>query len=838
MPAQNAENRQNLYSISKVAQILRVSVHTLRNWEREGKFRPSFKTEKGYRQYTLSDVEIIKGIIKELDSDTFVETTQQVRQAIKDQTGITPTGTSQTALLNTLKQTTRLAPNIRRAKLASVLATFLAVSSLSALTYMYTKTDRLSQKIMDLQKQNVLSSTTVTDKAGLTLEKTQGNIVNKGYPFDLGETVLSGAIVTDNRGVIFPFSGDNQSLGESGHPWKSIFAKDFTVDKNGNLNVGGIATFDENADFKSKVTVRGALDVDKDVRLRGETIQIGEDSSSTVTINANAIFQGTATLSGAVALDGTTSNTFTLDSNSSGVSDTDISLYFSDDGSNTAHYLRWDDGLSTFILSDQAILRSYNNATPPTTLGNGTMYYDTDNDFLYYDKEGTWTIVGGGLQQVYDVGNSILLSVASGDIRIRNSSEDMLFADESSGRIGIGTTNPLFKLDVAGNIGPDGNNTRDLGSSSKYFANGYITNLYGGTSGAFGYWNKTGTILTPLTAGDTIATTGNVGVGNTSTSYKLDVNGTGRFTGAVTLDSTLDSNGDVSIADTNVAFDGASTIFTTTGAFTLTPGGTVLIGDGGDTLQLSSSDWAVSTTGALTGISGISNDGGYTQSGTSANTFTGTSTFSNTTYSALFTGGNVGIGTTAPSSELEVYSADSALSGVRFSSSTAGANYSIGVGDGTPFNDALVFLSGTTQYAFMNSSGNWGFGFAGTPGSRLSVSGGFSLGSSYVTYVAPSNGAIIEGNVGIGTTNPQYKLEVNGTGYFGGALTVAGGITATGHLLPSADNTYDLGSNTARWRDLYLGPNTLHIGTSTSDEGTVAYDTNLSSEQYLILSHK
>ena len=44
----------------------------------------------------------------------------------------------------------------------------------------------------------------------------------------------------------------------------------------------------------------------------------------------------------------------------------------------------------------------------------------------------------------------------------------------------------------------------------------------------------------------------------------------------------------------------------------------------------------------------ISNTGGYTQSGTTANTFTGTPTFSNATYSALFTGGNVGIGTTTP----------------------------------------------------------------------------------------------------------------------------------------------------------------------------------------------
>lgn len=128
-----------------------------------------------------------------------------------------------------------------------------------------------------------------------------------------------------------------------------------------------------------------------------------------------------------------------------------------------------------------------------------------------------------------------------------------------------------------------------------------------------------------------------------------------------------------------------------------------------------------------------------------------------------FLNANVGIGTSTPGSELEIYSADGTLSGVKFSSSTAGTNYSVGVGDGSPFNDALIFVANATQYAFMNSSGNWGYGFAGTPGSRLSVSGGLSLGSSYVSTAAPTDGAIIQGNVGIGTTAPTVKLDIAAT---------------------------------------------------------------------------
>jgi len=46
------------------------------------------------------------------------------------------------------------------------------------------------------------------------------------------------------------------------------------------------------------------------------------------------------------------------------------------------------------------------------------------------------------------------------------------------------------------------------------------------------------------------------------------------------------------------------------------------------------------------------------------------------------------------------------------------------------------------------------------PGSKLSVSGGGSFGASYDTTAAPTNGLIIEGNVGIGTTAPESLLEV------------------------------------------------------------------------------
>ncbi|MBT6254143.1 hypothetical protein HOI83_02850 [Candidatus Uhrbacteria bacterium] len=54
-------------------------------------------------------------------------------------------------------------------------------------------------------------------------------------------------------------------------------------------------------------------------------------------------------------------------------------------------------------------------------------------------------------------------------------------------------------------------------------------------------------------------------------------------------------------------------------------------------------------------------------------------------------------------------------------------------------------------------------------------------------------------------------------------------ITATGRfdssLVPSADDTYDLGMDSLRWRDAYIGAESVHLGTAVGDELMLSYNT-------------
>ncbi|GEM_PF-4249185 len=344
---------------------------------------------------------------------------------------------------------------------------------------------------------------------------------------------------------------------------------------------------------------------------------------------------------------------------------------------------------------------------------------------------------------------------------------------------------------------------------------------------------------------------GNVGIGATTSSNKLDVWGDARIAGTLTVDSTSTFGGNFTLSSGQfLAPDGSSSLpsysftnSTSTGMYSPSANALSLVTNGASTPALTI------TAGGNVGI-GITSPTGLFQVATP-------------TYQAIFvnTNGNVGIGTTNPLDKfvikpvsngggLTIREADNGFDAIILQGynqvgamiiNTGGTNEivlnAVGVnyikagnlGIGTTVPNAKLSIQGNVGIGYTASTqvipanglavfGNVGIGTT-TANSNLSVSGNAHIGSLYQSIAAPTDGLFVDGNVGIGATTSSNKLDVWGN------AAVVGSLTLTGNLLPASDDTFDLGSNTARWKDLYLAPNTLHIGTSTSDEYTMAYDT-------------
>ena len=301
----------------------------------------------------------------------------------------------------------------------------------------------------------------------------------------------------------------------------------------------------------------------------------------------------------------------------------------------------------------------------------------------------------------------------------------------SAGNMGIGTTAPTARLDVAG----------DASTSGSLVFRGASTSTIDVLDGARLDFQTSAGGDTGLTNRMTILNNGNVGIGSTAPGAKLDVAGTGIMT-TLTLDGTSGTALNISNAgittdislqnsetiDNNV--DGTinlgATIFSLTGTSTITASSlstftTAATLGMSSTTALNLGNNAVVTLGASTGgtLNGSSiANGNLTLQGTSNGTRT-------TSYLLLQpTAGNVGIGTTAPAHLLEINgAAATAANGIGFGTS--------GTVDVEIYRSAANTLSLATGDSLNLVSGNYTQVSPVTTGTG--TSSGFSLSNTTLT---------------------------------------------------------------------------------------------------------
>lgn len=201
--------------------------------------------------------------------------------------------------------------------------------------------------------------------------------------------------------------------------------------------------------------------------------------------------------------------------------------------------------------------------------------------------------------------------------------------------------------------------------------------------------------------------------------------------------------------------------------------------------------------------------------------------------------GNVGIGTTSPASRLHVSEDLDEPNGITIENSNTGTSS----GEAILFNsedgsglasgafiatlDAsnpsfpsvmrignnrtsgyIDFITASTPRMVIENGGDVGIGTT-TPQNRLDVEGGAVVGATYSgTNAAPANGLLVEGNVGIGTTNPLTKLHISAASGQGVGPNLISGLLVNANANASNNAGVNVVAGSSGFGTVQFGDNT------------------------------